>query len=143
MDQQALPESPWYREGLRFSCTRCGHCCQGPGYVWVDEEEVAALAEHFSMDIDVFQKVYTRKVGRSRSLREQASDDCIFYDKDQGCLVYEVRPRQCQTWPFWEHNLQTPQDWKGAQQRCPGSGHGELFTVEQITARLAFMKSRT
>ena len=28
---------PWYRDGLRFECTRCGHCCTGaPGYVWVD-----------------------------------------------------------------------------------------------------------
>ena len=28
---------PWYRDGLRFACTRCGACCTGaPGYVWVD-----------------------------------------------------------------------------------------------------------
>lgn len=142
MDQQASA-SPWYQEGLRFCCTRCGNCCQGPGYVWVDDDEITVLAEHFNMDADTFQKVYTRKVGRSRSLRDQASEDCIFYDKDQGCLVYEVRPRQCQTWPFWERNLETERDWKATQQRCPGSGQGDLFTVEEITARLAFMKSRS
>ena len=25
---------PWYNDGLRFTCTRCGHCCTGePGFV--------------------------------------------------------------------------------------------------------------
>lgn len=140
MDVQAQSESLWYREGLRFECTRCGNCCRGPGYVWVDETEVATLAKHFGMEATDFEKVYTRKVGRSRSLREQANDDCIFYDREQGCLVYEVRPRQCQTWPFWEQNLESQRDWKDVQSRCPGSGHGTLFTVEEITAKLTFMK---
>jgi Fe-S-cluster containining protein len=106
----------------------------------VDDEEINLLADHFSMPIDEFEKVYTRKVGRSRSLRDQANDNCIFFDDGAGCLVYEARPRQCRTWPFWEHNLETPQTWKDVQQKCPGSGKGELFTVEEITAR--FVQTR-
>ena len=40
-------DDPWYRDGLAFTCTRCGACCTGaPGYVWVDADEIAALAEH-------------------------------------------------------------------------------------------------
>ena len=39
------PDSPWYRDGLAFSCTRCGACCTGgPGYVWVSPEEIEELA---------------------------------------------------------------------------------------------------
>ncbi len=38
-------QSPWYRDGLAFTCTQCGACCTGaPGYVWVDAAEIAALA---------------------------------------------------------------------------------------------------
>jgi uncharacterized protein len=140
MNQQAKSDKPWYADGLRFSCTRCGNCCRGPGYVWVDDEEIALLADHFEMETEAFTKVYTRKVGRSHSLREQANDDCIFFDQEQGCLVYEVRPRQCQTWPFWEHNLETPTDWKAIKPRCPGSGKGQLFSIEEITAKLAYLK---
>lgn len=140
MDQQA--ESPWYQDGLRFKCTRCGNCCRGPGYVWVDETETAILAHHFQMDEITFEKLYTRQVGRSRCLRDQANDSCIFFDEACGCLVYEARPRQCQTWPFWEHNLRSQTDWKATQERCPGSGQGELFTAEDISARLAMMKKR-
>ena len=36
--------APWYRDGLRFTCTRCGNCCTGaPGYVWVDADAMKAF----------------------------------------------------------------------------------------------------
>ncbi|MCH7752933.1 MAG: YkgJ family cysteine cluster protein, partial [Planctomycetes bacterium] len=38
---------PWYQDGLRFKCTGCGNCCTGsPGYVWVNQAEINALAAH-------------------------------------------------------------------------------------------------
>jgi uncharacterized protein len=135
-----MSEQVWYQDGLRFACTRCGHCCRGPGFVWVDDQEIALLARHFDMEPARFEAVYTRKAGRGRSLREQANDDCIFYAEGQGCLVYESRPRQCRTWPFWEQNVETPRDWQRTQERCPGSGRGQLFTVEDITRRLTQTK---
>jgi uncharacterized protein len=135
-----MSDEVWYRDGLRFTCTRCGNCCRGPGYVWVDEDEMTVLARHLEMDIAEFEAVYTRKVGRGRSLRDQGNDDCIFFAEGQGCLVYEARPRQCRTWPFWEQNVDSPHDWKQTQKRCPGSGRGELFSVEEITRRLAETK---
>jgi Fe-S-cluster containining protein len=135
-----MNEAVWYQNGLKFSCTQCGNCCRGAGYVWVDEDEIAALAKALNLDTFSFEKLYTRKVGRGRSLREKANDDCIFYDSDRGCTVYQSRPRQCRTWPFWQGNLQTPQDWKVTQQHCPGCGQGELFSVEEITSRLASTK---
>jgi len=132
-----MSEQVWYHDGLRFACTRCGNCCQGPGYVWVDEQEIGVLARHLEMDPVTFEAVYTRQAGRGRSLRDQANDNCIFYADGQGCLVYDSRPRQCRTWPFWSQNLESPAAWKRTQERCPGSGHGELFTAEDITRRLA------
>src|SRR6516165_2359859 len=97
-----MPE-PWYQEGLRFRCTRCGHCCTGaPGYVWVNDEEIAAIAGHRGDDVDEFRTMHVRQVGSRQSLREKANGDCIFYDKYQGCTIYPVRPKQCRTWPFWE-----------------------------------------
>src|SRR4051812_36624834 len=99
---------PWYHEGLRFECTRCGKCCTGaPGYVWLSEEEVAALADYLHEPLNQTLALYTRSVGRRRSLREHSNGDCIFYDQSQGCKVYPVRPRQCRTWPLWESNVAT------------------------------------
>ena len=135
-------EKVWYSDGLKFSCTKCGNCCRGPGYVWVNDDEIHTLAQHFEMDDETFTKVYTRKVGRSRTLREQANDNCVFFDDSVGCLVYESRPTQCRTWPFWEHNLESKKDWDKVKERCPGSGKGQLYSVEEITARLHEMKQK-
>ena len=41
-----MSEETWYKDGLRFTCTQCGDCCSGPeGYVWVNDEELAKIAE--------------------------------------------------------------------------------------------------
>ena len=132
---------PWYQDGLRFTCTRCGKCCTGePGYVWVNAEEVAAIAEFRGEPVEEVTALYTRLAGRRRTLREQANGDCIFYDRQAGCTIYPVRPRQCRTWPFWESNIATPADWEHTKSVCPGSGQGELIPVEEITRRLKVIK---
>jgi Fe-S-cluster containining protein len=128
---------PWYRDGLRFECTRCGHCCTGaPGYVWVNQEEIAAIARHRGEPVEQATPLYTRPVGGRRSLREKPNGDCVFYDRQAGCTIYPVRPRQCRTWPFWQSNVATPDDWERTCRVCPGSGEGELIPVEEIQRRL-------
>src|SRR4029077_6086863 len=83
----------WYRDGLRFSCTRCGNCCTGaPGFVWVNDEEIAAIAAHRGESIEHGFGLYTRPFEGARSLREKANGDCVFYDRAQGCTIYPVRP---------------------------------------------------
>jgi Fe-S-cluster containining protein len=130
-------KEPWYVDGLRFECTRCGACCTGqPGYVWVNDEEIAAIAEFRGQSVEELTQEYTRVVGNRRSLRERANGDCVFFDGKQGCTVYPVRPRQCRTWPFWESNVATPEAWEHTCEICPGSGNGELISVEEITQRI-------
>ncbi len=132
---------PWYQDGLRFTCTRCGKCCTGePGFVWVNAEEVAAIAEFRGEPTEEVTARFTRLAGRRRTLREQANGDCVFYDRQAGCTIYPVRPRQCRTWPFWESNIATPADWEYTRSICPGSGRGELIPAEEITRRLKVIK---
>ena len=128
---------PWYQDGLRFKCTRCGACCTGPpGYVWVNDKEIAAIAEYRGESVEETTKRHTRPVNNGRSLREKANGDCVFYDKEVGCTVYPVRPRQCRTWPFWVSTVTTPEAWKSTCEKCPGAGTGDLISVEEITRRL-------
>jgi Fe-S-cluster containining protein len=135
--KEGAMSEPWYKNGLRFQCTQCGHCCTGaPGYVWVNEEEIAAIAQLRGEAVEEVTALYTRKVDNQRSLRERANGDCIFYDRKEGCTIYPVRPRQCRTWPFWESNLASPAAWQRTCQVCPGSGQGELIPAEEITRRL-------
>jgi Fe-S-cluster containining protein len=130
-------ESPWYRNGLSFECTRCGACCTGtPGYVWVSLEEITRMAEHLELSLESFGQAYLRRVGDQISLIEKPNNDCIFWDSAVGCTIYEVRPDQCQTWPFWTENVETPADWERTRQACPGSGQGRVYGVEEIVSIL-------
>ncbi len=134
--------TPWYKDGLRFTCTQCGDCCTGAsGFVWVNAEEIAALAKTTGHAIAEFEEKFVRKVGVRKTLTERENGDCILLDaKTKKCTVYGDRPRQCKTWPFWESNIRTPETWKDCCEECPGSGHGKLYSLEAIQAQAAVIK---
>ncbi|TVR43834.1 MAG: YkgJ family cysteine cluster protein [Planctomycetota bacterium] len=130
-----MPAQPWYRDGLRFDCTRCGNCCGGaPGYCWVSDEEIAALATRLGLNEAAFRRRYTREVpGRGTSLSEKANYDCVFFAAGKGCTVYEDRPRQCRTWPFWQSNIARRDDWALAAEGCPGINKGTLHAAADVS----------
>lgn len=139
----------WFAEGggLRFECTMCGNCCSGPpGYVLVSDDEVAALARRMGVSEADFLKRYTTMTREGRSLIEKPSPlpggglDCIFLDRAKipgkaVCGVYEDRPAQCRTWPFWPSNLKDRRAWERAKRTCPGMDRGALTTPQQIRIR--------
>jgi len=134
--------APWYQAGLRFQCTGCGDCCTGaPGYVWVNQAEIAAIANRLGLTVEKFERRYVRRVGIRRSLKEYANGDCIFFDTEsRKCAVYEERPRQCRTWPFWKSNLDTPKSWGETCDHCPGSGQGKLYQLAEIEKQSAVIR---
>jgi Fe-S-cluster containining protein len=129
-----MNDSPWFKDGLRFQCTQCGNCCTGaPGYVWVNKAEIEALAARLGLETAEFERRYVRDVGVRKSLIEFANGDCVFFDGNtRKCKVYDARPRQCRTWPFWESNIKTEDAWRLTCAVCPGSGKGPLVPVEQV-----------
>jgi Fe-S-cluster containining protein len=101
--------------------------------VWVNNEEIAALAKLLGQEIDDFEDRYVRRVGARKSLKEFPGGDCVLLDsQSRRCTVYEARPAQCRTWPFWDSNLKTPADWEHTCSVCPGSGKGRLYTVDEV-----------
>lgn len=125
--------TPWYRDGLAFSCTRCGACCTGaPGFVWVEIDEIERLAAHERLTPDEFGRRYLRRIGDRISLIEYPNGDCVFWRRDIGCTVYEARPEQCRTWPFWPGNVTSPATWERTRLACPGAGRGTHHDLVQI-----------
>lgn len=133
-------DEPWYKDGLRFECSGCGNCCTGaPGYVWVNKEEIQAIADHLEMTVELLERKHVRKIGIRKSLVElpKSNYDCTFFDNEtRGCTIYEVRPRQCRTWPFWDSNVRTERAWESTCEFCPGSGKGKKFDLNEIEERL-------
>mgnify|MGYP002777630827 CR=1 FL=1 len=147
-----LPQLEWFdrprpgesRPGLRFSCTMCGNCCSGPeGYVLVSDDEADALAKRLGLDTQAFLDRFTRDTPAGRSLTEKITsfgNDCVFLDRTSLpgraiCGVYEDRPRQCRTWPFWSSLLHSERHWNRAKRVCPGIDHGPLHEPDEIRAR--------
>jgi uncharacterized protein len=136
-------ELPWYSQGLKFTCSQCGNCCSGsPGFVWVSAEEIERLAEFLKISAKSVIRKYCRKIGRQYSLTENRHPqhggfDCVFVKElpPEGnsahprriCSVYEVRPLQCRTWPFWEGNLASSNAWDRAARNCKGMNQGQNF----------------
>jgi Fe-S-cluster containining protein len=135
-------KEPWFKDGLRFECTQCGDCCTGaPGYVWVNKEEIHQIAELVGMSLEAFEAKYVRKVGVRKSLIEYENGDCVFFDTQaRKCTVYEARPRQCRTWPFWDSNVRTEDAWQQTCEVCPGSGKGKLYQLDHIQKSVAVFK---
>lgn len=133
--------SPWYANGLKFSCTQCGTCCGGaPGYVWVSPEEIRAIARQLGLPLEQFEQAHTRRAGRRRSLLELPNGDCEFLVRDDEgrtlCAIHAARPVQCRTWPFWKSNVATERAWEQSARHCPGIDHGKHHTVVAIQAAL-------
>jgi Fe-S-cluster containining protein len=154
------PSAPWYAEGLRFTCTQCGNCCTGgPGVVWMSQEEIVRLADHFQITPEQAVERYCRKIDGKFSLTESRNArgeyDCVFLHEEQTqrsekdaqghdqrvvhtrrtCTAYAVRPLQCRTWPFWAENLAAEEIWTRSSRRCPGMNQGKRYSLDRI-ARL-------
>jgi len=124
-------DKKWYSNGLKFECTKCGHCCTGaPGYVWITLPELYRIAEFLGIDDQEFTKRYVRRVNQRMSLIEMPNGDCVFYDN--GCKIYPVRPTQCRTFPFWPEIIARRQSWEEAAQECPGMNAGRVFSETEI-----------
>jgi Fe-S-cluster containining protein len=127
--------------GLRFACTLCGSCCTGPsGFVLFTDDEADAMASRLGLTRGEFLDRYTRDTVLGRSLDEKPSafgNDCVFLDREAipgkaVCGLYEARPEQCRTWPFWKSNLESPRRWDRAARGCPGMNRGPLTPPDRI-----------
>ncbi len=135
---------PFYVEGLRFSCQRCSACCRGdPGYVFLTRADLRRLLRRLGLDFKHFYHEYCTLVdagtGMALSLREVArsrtSNDCALWG-EKGCTIYEDRPSQCATYPFWPSIMESRVSWKRESSACPGIELGELRSRMYIEERL-------
>lgn len=121
---------------FRFVCTQCSRCCRhDPGFVFLSQADLDVLAGTLHLSaIQVIDR-YCRWVPigavEQLSLLEQPNYDCIFW-KDGGCSVYDGRPLQCRTYPFWAAHVESSADWAEEAAECPGIGIGRRYSAEEV-----------
>lgn len=105
------------------ACETCeGRCCTGEsGYIYVNKAEIIAIADLLNLDVNDFAVEYLFKKGYKYSIKELKHNDsyeCIFYDRESnGCMIYDARPTQCKTFPFWDYYKSRVDELK---EECPG-----------------------
>jgi hypothetical protein len=143
---EKMGENPFWKDGLRFTCTSCGHCCRHePGYVFLTHDDLSSLASFKRTTKKLFVKEFCRTVDLGIAVRlslvETPENDCVFWSG--GCSVYEARPLQCRTYPFWSALLGSRDEWDREALECPGMDNGELHSAEEIAELIAERESRT
>lgn len=139
-DTPAPRPGVWFSRGLRFTCiANCGQCCSGaPGYVWLTEDEIKAIATRLGCTRNAMATTYLRIASGKVSLREQPNGDCVFLVRPgMGCSIYADRPTQCRTFPFWPEVLRSPERWEDETDYCPGVGKGRLYCADDCAAKAA------
>ncbi len=101
-------------DGYKYSfdpmaCESCGgRCCTGEsGNIFVTPDEIVNISKLLNLPLNQFYEQYLHKIGYKYSIKEKKladSYDCIFFDRaTNGCAIYEARPSQCRTFPFWPY----------------------------------------
>ena len=129
-------DAEFYSGGLRFECTRCSNCCRHePGYVFLSAHDLSQLAQATGVSEEEVVNKFCRAIHvgmfERLSLREKQNYDCIFWEEG-GCTVYNHRPLQCKTYPFWSANLFSLESWSRVGESCPGVNQGRLYAQEEI-----------
>lgn len=113
-------------------------CCRfDSGYVFLSAKDLERLAAFLGISPDETKATYCRSVETGLaprlSLREQPNYDCTFWRNGE-CSVYEARPLQCRTYPFWTPTLSSRANWDAERRYCPGINAGKLHEAEDIEA---------
>lgn len=91
------------------ACAKCGgKCCTGEsGNIFINNEEINLLSDYLKLDKKQFMEQFIKKVGLRYSLKEVEFEQgyaCVFFDQiKRNCSIYELRPKQCKTFPFWKY----------------------------------------
>ena len=115
---------------MRFQCQPgCIRCCEQKGFVYVTREDIARLAEHLGITRAEFKRRYLCGSTPPLRFRKMRHKQCPFL-LSNGCSVHEVKPLQCQSFPFWPELLDKASERRAAAEYCPGLNRGPLVQLE-------------
>lgn len=122
-------------DSFDFLCQKCGNCCRGTGEVFFSKNDILNIREYLNWsDRDYHQQI---KNFIQSSLNGYfvhfSSGSCYFLKGKNRCRIYDVRPVQCRTYPFWHSNFNSREDVLQLKEECSGSlkGDGEKYSIKE------------
>lgn len=102
------------------------------GDVWVSPPEIPAITQLLGVTADEFSERYVRRTLRGWvCLKQQDGKEhgCVFLSKEGQCSIYEARPVQCATYPWWPSLLESEEAWQ-EEAVVPDDQPGEHWSLE-------------
>ncbi len=127
----------------RFACTGCGRCCEGNDaehYVALAAGEEEALGRFLGLVTGELRTRHLVRLGPRRWGIRLLDGACSLLDGERRCSVYQVRPLQCRSYPFWQEVAGSDAAWEAEAAQCEGIGRGEAVAWEEIRRWFAEME---
>lgn len=124
----------FWDKGIRFECQGTGRCCLsrgGHGFVYFTLPDRKRIAKHLGISREQFEEQYCQVDDEGNWSLQDPDKNCMFLEGKQ-CSVYEARPTQCRTWPFWPENMDAKTWDEDVVSYCPGVGKGKLYSQSEI-----------
>lgn len=132
---------------MKFECqTSCGGKCCKPqwdgkaGYVFLTKGDMVSISGFLKKPIKAFAEKaqfaftrFTKKESWQWFLKD-GEKQCQFL-KEGKCSIYEVRPTQCRTFPFWPE-LMVNTSYESLKEFCPGIGVGPEVTHHLLSEQV-------
>lgn len=115
-----VTDNLFWKNGLSFTCTGCGGCCQNEGDTWFTIHEFYRLVSSLGLPVEDVLDIYVSDIVahwvkmKHRVCIDTGVEQCIFLDSSSGnkkCSIYEYRPIHCKTYPFWPTIVSTSTTW--------------------------------
>ena len=124
-----------YQNGIHFECQGSSNCCVSRGaygFVYLSKKDITKLSNFTNLKTADFIDLYCEKTDGFTHFKERKKDgSCQFLDKKK-CSVYQARPTQCRTWPFWSENMKVKNWNEDISRFCPGINKGKIINAEDI-----------
>lgn len=102
-----------------FSCTRCGECCREAGFVFFTEKEIHRAATYLGMEISAFKRHYLIRMSEGYAVSVSGTTPCVFLTSE-GCTINDVKPDQCESFPYWQEYVGKNGELVNFDRPCPG-----------------------
>tara|TARA_B110000116_G_C16611584_1_gene479664 strand:+ start:66 stop:515 length:450 start_codon:yes stop_codon:yes gene_type:complete len=123
------------KEKINFKCQGSSNCCvsrNSYGYVYLDKNDTKKLSNYVKLSIKKFLKIYCDETDGFTHFKENNKNGkCQFLSKKK-CTIYNARPTQCRTWPFWDENMNAKTWNEEISKFCPGIGKGKIYSAKKI-----------
>ncbi len=134
VDKVVSKDQAWWKDGIQFECQGSGKCCVSHdqyGFVYLTDSDRKNMAKLLKLKLTDFEVQYCDVTDGFYHLKQIPDPACMFL-KDKRCTVYEARPTQCRTWPFWPEVMNAKTWKKEVSAFCPGVGKGKVWSADEI-----------